>query len=398
MATAKTRKPSSKKGERGRRALVVCGMHRSGTSAFTRVFSLLGAELPRKLVEPAPDNPRGYWESSAIVELNDRILSSAHSAAIDPFAIAPEWFDSEEALAFHRPARALLEREFGVSPLFVLKDPRISRLLPIWLPALEGIGAESAFVLALRNPLEVAESMRLRNGFSAGKSVMLWLRHLLEAERATRLYRRTFVSFDAFIDDWRSVAEQVARDLELTWPRSCEEAQEEVDAFLSRELRHHSFTPGDLEIRTEIVDWIRRAYEASSSTVLEENERRALLDSIAAELAQADKAFDPITCELRSQVVAQEDALSRLQATLSDREEQLKEMEQMNVHSVSRSRESPLRSLGGSPLRFEPQNATSSPYGSLSLALFGATRRGSSSWAKSRHLVVRQGPPERTPR
>jgi len=229
--------------------------------------------------------------------------------------------------------------------LFVLKDPRISRLLPIWLPALEGIGAESAFILALRNPLEVAESLRLRNGFSAGKSVMLWLRHLLEAERATRLYRRTFVSFDALIDDWRSVAEQVARELELTWPRSCEEAGEEVDAFLSRELRHHSFTRGDLETRTEIVDWIQRAYEASLSTVLEENERRALLDSIAAELAQADKAFDPITCELRSQVVAQEDALSlltsqvvgqedafsQLQATLSDREERLKEMEQRNV-------------------------------------------------------------------
>ena len=32
-----------------RTALVVCGMHRSGTSALARVISLLGAELPKGL-------------------------------------------------------------------------------------------------------------------------------------------------------------------------------------------------------------------------------------------------------------------------------------------------------------------------------------------------------------
>ena len=371
MATAKTRRPSSEKGQRGRRALVVCGMHRSGTSAFTRVFSLLGAELPRGLMAAAPDNPRGYWESQAIMELNARILSSARSSWDDPLAIAPDWFGSEEALAFYEPARALLERELAVAPLFVLKDPRIARLLPVWLPALEGIDVEPTFALALRNPLEVAESLRRRDGFPAEKSVMLWLRHLLEAERATRLFRRTFVSFDTLIDDWRSVAKQVARDLELTWPRSCEEVQEEVDAFLSRELRHHSFTPEILEARIEIVDWVRRAYEAALSRDLEEEERRALLDSIAAELEQADKALGHLARDLRSrncelhslnrelhslnrelhsrncelhsrncelhslnrelhsQVVEQHDAISRLQAALSSREKQLKEAEQL---------------------------------------------------------------------
>ena len=318
-------------------------MHRSGTSALTRVFSLLGAELPRELLAPAPDNPRGYWEPRSVVELNDRILRGAHSFVDDPFAIAPGWFDSEEALAFYEPARVLLEREFAAAPLFVLKDPRIARLLPIWLPALEGIGVEPSFALTLRNPLEVAESLRLRNGFPAEKSLMLWLRHLLEAERATRLHRRTFVSFATLIDDWRSVAKQVARELELTWPRSYEDVQEEVCVFLSPELRHHRFTLDALETGNEIVDWIRRASQATLSRDLEEEERRALLDSVAAELEQADKAFGPLTYELRSQVIEQQDvisrltsqvieqndALSRLQVTLSNREERLKEAEQM---------------------------------------------------------------------
>jgi hypothetical protein len=318
-------------------------MHRSGTSTFTRVFGLLGAELPREPVAPAPDNPRGYWGSQAVMELDDRILSSARSSRDDPFAIRPDWFDSEAARAFYEPARAVLEREFATAPLFVLKDPRMARLLPIWLPALEGVGAEPSFALALRNPLEVAESLRLRNGLPAEKSVLLWLRHLLESERATRPYRRTFVSFDALVDNWRSIAEQVARELELTWPRSYEEAREEVDAFLSRELRHHSLATGILEASTEIVDWVRRAYEAALSRNLAEEERRALLDSVAAELEQADKAFAPLICDLRSQVVEQHDALSRLtsqvveqhdalsrlQAALSDCEERLREVEQV---------------------------------------------------------------------
>lgn len=353
MASAKTGKPSSKKGAYGRRALVVCGMHRSGTSALTRVFSLLGAELPRKLLAPAPDNPRGYWEPQAIVELNDRILSKAGSSAGDFLAIAPGWFDSDEALAFHEPARALLEQEFADAPLFVLKDPRIARLLPIWQPVLEGIGVEPAFALTLRNPLEVAESLRLRNGFPAAQSLLLWLRHLLEAERATRLYRRTFVSFDALIDDWRRVAEQVASDLALTWPRSYEEAEGAVDAFLTRDLRHHSSTLDSLKARADIADWIPRAYEAALSRDLEEQERHALLDSIAAELEQADRAFGPLVSELRTQVTEidglrvqvaeQRDALSRLQETLSDREEQLKEAERL---ASFQQRE--IASIGGS--------------------------------------------------
>ena len=62
-----------------RTALVILGMHRSGTSSVAGALSLLGAAAPKTLLEPAPDNPKGFWESREIVQFNDRVLQAGQS-------------------------------------------------------------------------------------------------------------------------------------------------------------------------------------------------------------------------------------------------------------------------------------------------------------------------------
>ena len=52
-------------------AIMVLGMHRSGTSALTRILNLLGADLPEDLIKANAYNKSGYWEPSAVVALND---------------------------------------------------------------------------------------------------------------------------------------------------------------------------------------------------------------------------------------------------------------------------------------------------------------------------------------
>lgn len=47
-----------------RKVILVLGMHRGGTSAMTGVMARLGAEPPLTLMAAAPDNERGYWEST----------------------------------------------------------------------------------------------------------------------------------------------------------------------------------------------------------------------------------------------------------------------------------------------------------------------------------------------
>src|SRR5262245_43006838 len=111
-----------------RRAIVVLGMHRSGTSALTRVLSLLGADLPSRLLEPRPDAIRGYWESADLVAIHDRLLAAAGTTWDGVLPIAESWWHSDAAHGFRREILEVLHHDFVRSSFFVIKDPRICRL------------------------------------------------------------------------------------------------------------------------------------------------------------------------------------------------------------------------------------------------------------------------------
>ena len=84
------------------RALMVLGMHRSGTSALTRIFSLLGADLPKNLLPSSPANKTGYWESQDLMNIHDQVLSSGGSTWDDWRAFNPDWFNSPSAGYFKK--------------------------------------------------------------------------------------------------------------------------------------------------------------------------------------------------------------------------------------------------------------------------------------------------------
>jgi len=83
-----------------RRAILVAGMHRSGTSAATRVFNLLGADLPGNLFPSTEENETGYWESRDVAALNDSILRSLGTAWHDDAPIDSQWFQGSAAAVF----------------------------------------------------------------------------------------------------------------------------------------------------------------------------------------------------------------------------------------------------------------------------------------------------------
>ncbi len=70
----------------GSRAIVVLGMHRSGTSAVARGLQALGVYLGDDFLDAQPENPTVYWEDRGIVELNERALKTLH---LDWILIAP---------------------------------------------------------------------------------------------------------------------------------------------------------------------------------------------------------------------------------------------------------------------------------------------------------------------
>ena len=108
-----------------RRAILVLGMHRSGTSALTRLLALCGADLPQRLMEPNFANPKGYWEPADIVDLHDEMLAAAGSSWNDVAGFPLGWLDTPEGQSFRSRLRSSFQDAFDDAPLALLKDPRI---------------------------------------------------------------------------------------------------------------------------------------------------------------------------------------------------------------------------------------------------------------------------------
>ena len=141
-----------------------------------------------------------------------------------------------------------------------MKDPRISRLLPLWFAVLAELQIAPAIAVAVRNPLEVAASLKARDGFTTTKSLLLWLRHTLESEQHSRGRPRSFVMYDELLRNWQGVLASVGEDLAVTWPGRSHRATVEIEHFLSEQHRHHVFDWRDVEGRADVVSWVKEAY------------------------------------------------------------------------------------------------------------------------------------------
>jgi hypothetical protein len=197
---------------RSHTCILVAGMHRSGTSATAGALGLCGVALGDELLAPGIDNPKGYFEHERAVGINERLLARLGSRWDDVRALPAGWQDSaagQEALV---EIEALIAEEFADAPLWALKDPRLCRLMPLWLTALRRHGVQPVALFVARDPAEVAASIQARNGWAPPLAELAWLRHMLEAEAASRGLPRTAIAYDALLaDPFASLTAALAR-------------------------------------------------------------------------------------------------------------------------------------------------------------------------------------------
>ena len=215
-----------------RKSLVVLGMHRSGTSATARVLSLLGAGLPKNILVADVANSAGYWEPNRLLALNDRLLSAGASRWDDWRRFDFDAVPPADLLQLRDEIGATLGAEYGEQPLIVLKEPRLCRIMPLYDDVLRAAGIAPLFVLPVRNPLAVISSLAARNGMTEGFAALLWLRHVLDAEAASRTRPRAIMSYERLLADWRGTMNQVGARLGLRWPVGFDEAAPDIEALL----------------------------------------------------------------------------------------------------------------------------------------------------------------------
>lgn len=273
-----------------RTAYLVLGMHRSGTSAITQLLALAGAQLPENVMPGDEHNAKGYFEPWKIAIFNDRRLRAGASSWDDIFAFPYGPLTPRDERAWLNEASALFDQEFGRVPYPLMKDPRVTVLLPFWRTALEELEVGARCVIPVRHPLAVAGSLSKRNDFPVEKSLLLWTAYMLAAEAYTRDLPRVFVSYDALLTDWRAEAARIESAHGAALPGLSAKAGKAIDGFLTTDLRHNP-GDGDLMTTTQMGPIAHKVYEWCMAAARDKAPKPAPLNSAADSLAEMKARF-----------------------------------------------------------------------------------------------------------
>lgn len=224
---------------RNSHALLVLGMHRSGTSAVTGALALRGVFLGRDLMPPGPDNPKGFWEHAGVVDIHERLLDALERSWDDPRPLPEGWLEAPATAVARGRLRELLLAEFGEQPLWGMKDPRLCRLLPLWLPLLAELGIGASAVVVARDPREVAGSLWARNRWPGALSRELWVRHVSDAIADSATLARCVLAYPRLLVDPAGEIETLVDTLRLPAPALAEGQAARIRDFISGDDRHH---------------------------------------------------------------------------------------------------------------------------------------------------------------
>ena len=244
-----------------RRVVVTLGMHRSGTSAITRGLEVLGVGLGGELMAPHPTNPKGFWEDRACAAINERLLA-AHglhwSDLIGENGLDVPGGGGESLVS---EAVTLVRTRLAELPVWGFKDPRTCRALPFWRRVLAQVDAEVLYLIVIRNPLSVAESLRQRDRLPSAHALLLWGEHMVSALEYTRGCRRVIVDFDLLLAEPLTQLDRIARVLGLARPVSGDRRVTGYCAeFLEAGLRHHLSGNDSLRTDPAVPEFIRELY------------------------------------------------------------------------------------------------------------------------------------------
>ena len=336
----RTSKPTTDLAAPPARAIIVLGMHRSGTSLMTRGLQALGVDLGDDLsVDPATDNRKGVWEDEGIRDLNRRLLQAIgmHWHSVRP--VPEELLLSPSLQPLRDEAGELLREHFGDAPLWGFKQPATSRLLPFWLAVFADAGVQPAFVIMLRQPLAVASSLHLRNQFSAEKTGLLWLAHNLPILPAIGDHPHTVVDFDQMISNpsaqLRAVAEQLGIALHTEHKAAIEEF---ADKFVDRKLRHTPATNPDAIVGAQQL--CARSYTLLNGLARGDLQAAEVRDGLA-DIDTELSTFAPLRAHLDALEDAMQSSVSREDTRLQqqiDRRDQLIEQLRQQIETAAEDR------------------------------------------------------------
>jgi hypothetical protein len=196
------------------RAIIVLGMHRSGTSAVAGGLGAAGMFMGRGVNQKAPGNEKGLQEKWRVVILHEHLLESNGGTWYNP-PPKIKW------MPLHRFLRDRIIKGHVDKEIWGFKDPRTLLTLPGWLDALPNAELIGIF----RNPVAVANSLNKRKtetlpSVSKEKGLELWN---LYNERLLSIYEKSpfpLLSFDKDGESFKADLLKAMHLLKLPRPSS----------------------------------------------------------------------------------------------------------------------------------------------------------------------------------
>ncbi len=227
---------------------VILGVARSGTSAIARGLKALGIELGDKMSPGNPKwNAKGFWEDTDIVyNIHARAFSALNFA---PYGIDTLTHEQQTSEALHEiklSATALLKERFTATDHWGFKDPSTVKLLAFWQTIFTELQFRENYIIALRNPLETAQSYQQVTGADLEIGFLLWLAHIFPAIEETQGKNRVIVSYDLLLQQPDAQLTRLQTQLKIPLLSSSADIKNYTEDFLDKKLHRHAASVKDL--------------------------------------------------------------------------------------------------------------------------------------------------------
>ncbi len=220
-----------------KKVIFILGMHRSGTSALAGTVQLCGIPGGERLMQPSFDNERGFFENQDAVDINEAILQQLGLSWDSPFNQPEHWAQDSQMQRHKSAIRHFVATEMLGSGVFYIKDPRLCYTLPLWQAVLAEMGIQSQYLITVRQPEEVYQSLKNRNDIGRNHALALWLNHVLLAERNTRNFPRLFVQYDELLERPVQQVESILQAFHLK-AENWEASRTQIKEFIDKKLKH----------------------------------------------------------------------------------------------------------------------------------------------------------------
>lgn len=238
-------------------AVVVLGMHRSGTSLVARALEIYGISTGSNLLTGGAENPKGFFEARDILQLNKDILSALNSRWDYLHCQEIVTLSQDKIEAFEQRAYHIIEKDFSGTKLWGFKEPRTLRLMPFWTNFFNRYEINTKCIIVTRNPDDIVESLFLRNLLPYMHSyalIAVYYRELLEIMRSNQV---SLIDYDKLLDTPENELVRVGDQLNLPI-LDAERLRIFCSDFISKDLKRSS---GKQAIQHPIRDTLLKIHQ-----------------------------------------------------------------------------------------------------------------------------------------